>query len=674
MRHVFVLLLSLTVPSLALGQRSEGGQKFEESVTVAYVEVPVTVLGKDGAPVRGLTKANFEIRDDGEKREIASFEEIDFAAAPDPSSRVSPLNPASRRNFLLLFDLSFSSPQSVGRAQEAARDFVARSISGRDLVGIGVIDVDRGFRFITAFTTDRELLTAAIADPANFRSTDPLQIASSAILQVPPQQTAGLGERESTALENMRDIARQSNRLDESFARTRVKKQVAMLADVARVLQRLAGRKHLVLLSEGFDPRLVQGRGAGNTGEQDEEDRAVESGELWKVDSDKRFGNSDSQSAIAAMAGQFRRSDVVLHAVDILGLRVNNDARGGARFNSNEGLFLLAGSTGGTVFRNSNDISGQFEKLTRQHDVVYVLGFRAPAGKAGQFHELKVRINVPGARVQHRGGYYDPGTESLVERSLTAAEIIVNDIPQTDLAFDALAVAFPGGQHSQVPVMLDIRGSDLVRHGREQRATLDIFVYAFDDQGIVRDSIYQRVLLDTSQVGERLESSGVRFYGTLDLPPGRYALKTLLRVAESERRGFQRLELNVPARGDVAVVPPLFFADEGTWVMVKAASDDPSLPYPFMLGEDAFIPDPRATVRSGEPRLFTVFVFNSGQDEMTWDVVPEAKLVSRTTTDDVTRLVFALERVPAGTTELAVTIGKEGSGDSRRVQVPIHVQ
>jgi len=90
---------------------------------------------------------------------------------------VSPLNPASRRSFLLVFDLSFSSPQSIGRAQQAARDFVARSVGNRDLVAIGSVDVDRGFRFLTAFTTDRELLVAAIADPRTFRTRDPLQIA-----------------------------------------------------------------------------------------------------------------------------------------------------------------------------------------------------------------------------------------------------------------------------------------------------------------------------------------------------------------------------------------------------------------------------------------------------------------------------------------------------------------
>ena len=662
MRPTLVLLLLAALPLSA--------QKFEEKVTVAYVEVPVTVLGRDGTPVRGLTRANFEVRDNGEKREIESFDAIDFAAAGGAGTKViSPLNPASRRNFLLLFDLSYSNPQTIARAQQAARDFVARSIGRRDAVGVGVIDIDHGFRFLTAFTTDRTLLTSAIADPRNFRAADPLQIASASTMVLEAQSGIGqMRQGQDVALENQRDIARMSSRLDDSYRRGRLRKQVDMLGEVAHTLQKLAGRKHLVLLSEGFDPRLVQGRAAGMTDNQAEEDQAAERGEMWKVDSDLRFGSPDSQKAIQLMSDRFRRADVVLHAVDIQGVRVGNDAKSGAKFNSNEGLFILANSTGGTVFRNSNDITAEFDRLARQHDVVYVLGFRAPVGRAGQFHELKVKlVNVPTGRVTHRGGYYDTGTESLLERSLTTAEVIVNDIPQNDVGVHALAAAFPGGS---VPVVLEIAGPDLIRHARNNRATTDMFLYAFDEQGIVRDSLFQRVTLDTAQAGEQLRAAGVRFYGTLQLPPGRYALKSLVRISETDRKGFQRVELEVPAEGDVSMVRPLFFAEPGSWVMVKAARDDPKAPYPFMLGADSFIPAARATLRKGEPRLFTVFVYNAGADELMWEIAPQAKLVSQ----NEGKYVFALEQVPADAKELAVTIRRKGSADARTVTVPIEIR
>src|SRR6184192_3295394 len=113
-----------------------------ETVNVNLVEVPVTVIDRNGNPVRGLTADKFEL--------------IDFASSQ--TRAVSPLNPAARRSFLLLFDLSFSSPLGRTKAQEAARNFIARSMQRRDLAAVGTIDIERGFRLLTAFTTDRNIL------------------------------------------------------------------------------------------------------------------------------------------------------------------------------------------------------------------------------------------------------------------------------------------------------------------------------------------------------------------------------------------------------------------------------------------------------------------------------------------------------------------------------------
>jgi hypothetical protein len=56
--------------------------QLNESITVSYVEVPVTVVDRAGNPVRGLTQANFELVDEGKKLPITGFEAIDFAAPP----------------------------------------------------------------------------------------------------------------------------------------------------------------------------------------------------------------------------------------------------------------------------------------------------------------------------------------------------------------------------------------------------------------------------------------------------------------------------------------------------------------------------------------------------------------------------------------------------------------
>jgi VWFA-related protein len=642
---------------------------FQEKLTVSYVEVPVTVT-REGAPVRGLTKENFEILDGGEKRAIESFEAIDFAGE-ESGAAVSPLNPESRRRFLVVFDLTFATPQSLQRAQQAARTFIARGVGDRDLVAIGTVDVNRGFRFLTAFTTDRELLVGAIADPQAFRTRDPLQIAgANPFAEMTPANATGAPDVADRITDVAADLARGAARADDDYRRARVKQQVELLGSVARSIRNIAGRKHLVLLSEGFDSRLVSGRTASEAREQSEENRAIEFGEVWKVDSEKRYGSTSSMNALTTMAEEFRRADVVLHAVDIQGVRVQNNVREGARLNLNEGLFLLANATGGAVFRNSNDIRSDFDRLMRQQEVVYVLGFRAPAGRTGKFHELRVRlVDVPNARAQHRGGYYDAGGESAIERSLSLAEVIVNDLPQDAIRISALVAPFPTGEsRAQVPVMLEIGGAELIANAKNNVATTDIFVYAFDADGTVRDAIYQRVTVDVNKASARLRDRGIRFYGTLRLTSGRYAVKTLVRVAESDAKGYRRMNVEVPRNGDVHITPFFFATDESEWVMVKADANE-TAPYPFVLDGESFIPAVKATLKRGEPRLFAVFVYNADEDEIAWEFVPRATLVS----SKGGKYVFALESPPADARELVITMRRKGSSEARTVKVPIEV-
>src|SRR6266566_1840206 len=153
----------------------------QESITVSYVEVPVTVVDRSGNAVRGLTKENFEIRDEGKTRPIAGFEVADFGMqateSATPAAILPAINPAARRNFLLVFDLSYSSPTSSKRAQDAARVFVTKMVARQDRIGVATIEVTRGFRLLTSFTTDRSLVDAAIGSPGNFRAFDPLQLA-----------------------------------------------------------------------------------------------------------------------------------------------------------------------------------------------------------------------------------------------------------------------------------------------------------------------------------------------------------------------------------------------------------------------------------------------------------------------------------------------------------------
>jgi VWFA-related protein len=649
--------------------------QMRETVNVNVVEVPVSVVDSSGNPVRGLTAANFEVYDGGKKQVITSFDKIDFGSK-EVVSAISPMNPMARRSFLLLFDLGFSSPRSLVRAQEAARSFVTTAVQPRDLVGVGTIDIERGFRLLTAFTTDHDLVSAAISNPAAFHGNDPLQIGNrtyASEMSVPDEprtrddapQQSGLAE---LADAEMREMRQRLSNAREEYVRTRVEKQIDYLADLARTLRAVPGRKQVILLSEGFDAKYVQGRDARDTKASQRDFEAATKGQVWDIDTNQQFGNASSQSMLDRMARSFRSSDVVLNAIDIQGVRVQNENAAGSssgsgpNLNSNEGLFTLSRPTGGEVFRNSNDLKSTFDRMLHAQEIIYILGFQAPAASPGKLHEMKVKlVNSPG-RVSYRMGYYEDGGESPAERALTTAEVIVNDIPQTGVRMAAFAAPFPSSNgNSQVPVILDLNGADLARQAKGNMVAAEIFVYAFDSDGIVRDRLYQRLTLDMTKVRDRLRAGGLRYYGTLVLPPGTYAIKSLVLAGESERkssnvvekRGFGRVNVIVPRPGDVSVLPPIPIDEQPKWILVKGSDRGITGNYPFELNGQNFIPGATASSK------VAVVVFGAAANELTWETTPKTTLLGTIPMPGGTKLVLQLND-PAQVSSLQLTVHKNG--------------
>ena len=653
--------------------------QLKESISVQVVEVPVTVVDSSGNAVRGLTKANFKLVDQGKERAITAFETMDLSVK---QSALTPMPAAARRNFMLLFDLSYSAPRSLSRAQEAARNFV-KNLQPRDFVGVGTIEVERGFRLVTAFTSDRELIASAIGNPANFKSADPLQLANqtniaSALdttmpMDVPMGKEGGPGQRahdnQVAAAEAAAEMKAQVQHANVAYVRARVEKQVDFLGALAKSLRAVPGRKQIVLLSEGFDPSVVTGRDAREGSDAAKDNDAVMRGELYKVDNDTRYGSATSQSFVNRMAQFFRGSDVVLNAIDIQGVRVQNDLQTGTRVNSNAGLALLADPTGGTVFQNANDMSANFDRMLKAQEFVYILSFQAPTTKVGTFHDLKVSLlNVPGrANVFARAGYYEGGAQTPQERTLSNAEIILNDIPQSDVRVAGLAAAFPSDSaNAQVPVILELDGNDMLKDVKSDKVVTEVYIYAFDADGMVRDRLYQSLGLDLKKVGERLRNGGLKYYATLTLPPGKYAVKSLVRIPETDRKGFVRSDITVGSAGEVAVLPPIFVDEHPSAVLVRGISHATAAADPFSLGGEHFIPAAAPRVKSGATPRFAVFVHNAQASEVTFDSTPKVKFLGATKSGGSTALVMQIDDASQPTLDLTVK-AKGATGTSKTV-------
>ena len=678
-----LLLISLLPATL-------DAQRFGEAVEVTVVEVPVTVVDRSGKPVLGLTRENFEVYDDGKRAPIEYFEVLDLATVTATPGR--PIPPVAYRNFLLLFDLANSKPGTIARAQEAAHSFLDGKLTPRDLVGVALYSPNNGLRMMTAFTADRELVKSAIdslAASVEFRVADPLLLAGPGRLSA--ELTPG-GGRSGPLADAKADADRAYREEREAYDRAtkaaqdaeltaRVRNQLQNLGGVARALDGLHGQKQIVLLSEGFDPRLITGRQEMSGQKAQEENAAIASGEIWKVDSDERYGSASGIREINDMAALFRRSDVRLHAIDIKGLRSDVDAREGVQRSSNEALFMVTEPTGGTVFRNANDLGSNFEKLLQRQQHIYLLGITSKnGGKPGKFHTLKVKTTVRGAEVSHRSGYHEalPRTSDL-ERTLGLAEILVTDTPVKDVPLTVFASAAPGsGAAARVPVVVEIPGLKLIEGVAGASATANIFVYAFDERQQVRDFMQQRIVLDLAKTGDILRQTGMRYVGALSLQPGTYAIKALVRVDETGRTGFVRSELEVPAYAERAVLAPLAMGDAKNWVTLLSPTRGQDAAAVFSVGPEPFVPSSPARIAAGAPLRFALMVYRTQVADLGVSPVivsPDGStkaaavsLVGRTQPDavGVTKLVFELkpDGLAQGAYELRLDVTPKNSPTS----------
>jgi VWFA-related protein len=570
------------------------------SIQVTLVEVPVNVYDRAGNAVRGLKAGDFELADDGKRQPITNFEEINLAKIAE--AKATP-PPAARRNFMLLFDLSNSTPASIARSRQAAMDFVTNELLPSDAGAVATYTVESGFRLLTNFTGDRDTLVAAIAtmgDPRFFKPADPLMLAArdfgamkqepGMVVRVP--KAGAIEEKTAEYLEVVAASNAMTGQVDNDYKRGRIHHQVNTFANIGRMLDSVSGRKQVILLSEGFDADLIQGREVrgGSKETQDDSDKVVR-GASYEVNSDDRFGNAAVASSVTNMGELLRRSDVVLHAIDIKGLRTDVDASAGLKRSSNEGLYLLTRPTGGEVFKNANDLSSSFRSLLKQQEVVYILGFQASGSIPGRFHSLKVKVKTPGATASHRSGYYElKSAESTLEATLATGEILLNDVASEDVKTNVITAAFPvDGEDPQVPVIVEIDGKSLLAGAKNGAVKGDLFIYAFDGENRVRDFLFQRMALDLAKVGATLEKGGLKYYGALSLPPGNYAIKTLVRLPDMKLDGFRRVDINVPDFAQPSVVQ-VATEQPGAWLVVSGGKQGRNYEYPFMIESERFVP------------------------------------------------------------------------------------
>lgn len=576
-------------------------ETFAEETTVVAVEVPVRVT-RDGAPVRGLTADDFRVFHAGERQRLTGFQVVDLAttragaaAATEPAPSEVPA--AGRRCFLMLFDLAFTEPGFLRKAERAGRDLLAEGLHPSDLVGVAFYGAETGLSVVLQCTPDRrqvervldgfalllggskeelsgeEVPAGAEGDPlalsvGGWRSTlSALGRAAGYETSDFAEALAQLGPASTVGDVYGANILSHSAQLMEQVYRERRGARVADLADgleeLGRTTRSLRGSKYLLLFSQGFDAGLVNPMSnlpiPGSPG-------VGMGGGAWIL--------RQLDEAVA----ELRRAGWVVHGVELTGT--------GASGGWTEGLYFLADETGGELVENTNRPGRDLLPAIERTGVTYLLTFQTGELPAdGAFHPVRVELaegveGVDSARVRHREGFYAPRPPGEVDpresRTEAAALLLAGEeMGGLGVRVRGTALDYVDGRArvSLVVEVPDARG--LAGRGPAEAggAPVELYVYAFDREGRIADFLAQELTLDLSGPAGVAEGEdgaapgGLKVVGTLDLPPGRYELRTLVRAGgatEAAGEAVRLVRLDVPEPSDApGLLPPVFLQEGG---------------------------------------------------------------------------------------------------------------
>jgi len=280
------------------------------AVDVDLVNLLCSVRDRQGAYVKGLDKEDFEIRQDGKRQAITHFaREVD-----------SPMTVA------LLLDVSGSVAGIIGTEKAAASRFFDEVLRPGDQALLV------GFAHLIAVW----------------------------------QELTPSKDQLLSALERVGPGALPAGDLQVRFrGGTLLYDAVNLVA--SQKLQRLPGRKTIILITDGLD--------------------------------------NGSFVNIAKAVEAAHEADAVIYGIHY----EDDEIRGYSGRNGMSALEKLSEPTGGRAFHVSRktpleEVFGEIGEAMRNQ---YGLGFTPPAdGKEGQFHKLEVRSTKAGLKVQARNGYY----------------------------------------------------------------------------------------------------------------------------------------------------------------------------------------------------------------------------------------------------------------------------
>ena len=546
-------------------------------VTTRLVYVDVVVHDSAGRLVRGLTKDDFKLTEDGSAEKIDYFAAHTYEVAgahPEPAHPLPPnvfanvpmVGPAGSVN-MILFDMVNTAPQDQQYARKQMLEFLKALPPGQQVALFVLSDQLHMFQ---SFTGSSDMLVAAakMINPTNMRlyQSDAEQQKD---IDALGRMEEALGGRDPG--QSIQALANQLTQENTTSAEIRQRVTLEAFADIAHAAAGYPGRKNLFWLSGSF-PFSIATQGQYNL------TSAAQFGTLnlpdtpasdinAVTDTAKLVANSQiavypisalgleaggigpelSGNATASLNGTLgvtpgpNGSDSVQHTMgDTLGQQFTN--RSALRATMND----IAYQTGGEAVFGSNDLKGALRRTIEDGSNYYTLAYR-PLNHDwdSKFRKIHVELSKPGCTLTYRRGYFAfPEEITTADTAQALNTALQPEAPQSTLLLLKGKVERPDAANPELHLIttVDAANVDFSTDASGMRhAKLLVLLVALNDGPSQPDSPPQtsgtiKVDLDAGQYADILKS-GVSFQQKLSLKPGKYRLRLGVSDMNNHRLG-----------------------------------------------------------------------------------------------------------------------------------------
>ena len=581
-RAILFLALLLLLLAAENGSQPQTGTKqnprIGDTLKVGVSEVLLDIIATDkkGRQIRDLKAEEFEVYEDGVKQQITSLRQVEAEDSvtgepivPSAGTLSPALDPLRQiRLVTLVFDQLGLEARQL--AQRAALDFLETEL--KQNVFVAVFKIDLRLTILQQFTSNRDLLRKAVdlATTGTFNQfetqSDAIQKALERLSSAQAAADASAAQGNSSTIGSSAADAKMAEmqltmlRYSETMTREQQgRSTIFSLMSLAKEQRQLPGRKTMIYFSEGIQvpsnvkphwDALMSLSNRSNVSIYAVDARGLLSareGLAGGVDLAGAAAQSQRQMATRG-SGPVSRADVM----------IGEQAEEAIRKNVQNTLAELSENTGGFLIANTNDLRTGMRRVASEVASYYALSY-LPSNPSldGKFRKVTVKVKRSGVKLQTRNGYFAlPATDGTPLLPFEMPMLSALDAKSTvrDIAYRNASLVYPTkSQKSDVIVFTEIPLADFAFRidgkTKEYEASISALAIVKDQSGQVVQKFSQLFpLRGPKDKAADTQGRNILFYRTLELPPGRYSVESVVRDAISEKMSVKRSVLIVPTR------------------------------------------------------------------------------------------------------------------------------